>query len=478
MAAFDAAAEFFREAGASDSEAACRARAAMTAYTMSLTDTTAPLHEALERIAPSERLARSRLHLAIAWINSALRRPAAALDHLQQIDETSMETPDIAVRYYNVRTSVSVLAGDVPALRSAHSSWLAAARVRGVGAVIGVHYNGARFFSALGCHDEARAQIDEAMRLARDVRNRHAEECTQATASLCYVVSGDLRAAREALSAVPTTTDNRVNLTFAAAAGTLVAAYTGDETLVATWFDGCETAICSAPEIEAGAGFAELMVRRGRTHDAELLLHRALPDSEMIRGDVMTLLAVGKHGARSDRRRARSYLVRAVETAPGELVERPALSLFDAYERRRAGLDAEAVCLARDAVDGFQRLGFPLLEAEARELAGDVESAAALFAQCGATWHVRRLTGEKQALSPAPNGSEPDDAAKTLSSREREVVALAAGGLSNIEIGKRLGVTHKTVEKHLSAAYRKLDMRSRRDLRAFADEPLGRAREK
>jgi DNA-binding CsgD family transcriptional regulator len=455
--AFDAAADLFRSAGASEREASCRARAAMTAYTMTLTDTSAPLHEALARCDPSERLARSRLHLAIAWINSALRRPAVALEHLARIDAGSMESTDIAVRYYNVRTSVAVLTGDVAALRAAHASWLEAAKASGMGAVLGAHYNGAKFFSALGRHDEARAQIDVALRLARESRNRHAEECTQATAALCYVAAGDLRAARAALDAVPPTTDNRVNLTFAAAAGTLVAAFTGDAALAATWFDGCEAAIAPAPELEAGAGFAELMVRRGRREDAELLLHRALPACEVLRGDVFTLLAVGRHGARADRRRARGYLEGATQSAPGELVESPALALFDAYECARAGNAADTERLARDAADGFRRLGYPLLEAEALELAGDVAAAAALYEKCGATWHLRPSTD-------APGSG------KTLSVREREIVVMAAAGTSNIEIAKRLGITYKTVEKHLSAAYRKLDMRSRRELRAFLSE--------
>ena len=180
-----------------------------------------------------------------------------------------MQATDIAVRYYNVRSSVAVLSGDVRALHAAHASWLAAARELSTGAVIGVHYNGAKFFSGLGCHDEARAQIEAGLRLSREVRGRHAEECTQATAALCYVAAGDLRAARAALDAVPATTDNRVNLIFASAAGTLVAAYTGDDALAATWFDACEAAITPAPEIEAGAGFAELMVRRGRVRDRD-----------------------------------------------------------------------------------------------------------------------------------------------------------------------------------------------------------------
>jgi DNA-binding NarL/FixJ family response regulator len=41
---------------------------------------------------------------------------------------------------------------------------------------------------------------------------------------------------------------------------------------------------------------------------------------------------------------------------------------------------------------------------------------------------------------------------------------MAAEGLSNREIAEALYVTPKTVELHLSSAYRKLGVRSRRDL--------------
>jgi DNA-binding NarL/FixJ family response regulator len=41
---------------------------------------------------------------------------------------------------------------------------------------------------------------------------------------------------------------------------------------------------------------------------------------------------------------------------------------------------------------------------------------------------------------------------------------MAAGGLTNREIAQQLFVTAKTVEVHLSSAYRKLDIRSRTQL--------------
>jgi DNA-binding NarL/FixJ family response regulator len=51
-----------------------------------------------------------------------------------------------------------------------------------------------------------------------------------------------------------------------------------------------------------------------------------------------------------------------------------------------------------------------------------------------------------------------------LTSSERRVADLAAGGLSNRDIAQTLYVTPKTVEVHLSNAYRKLGIDSRRDL--------------
>ena len=51
-----------------------------------------------------------------------------------------------------------------------------------------------------------------------------------------------------------------------------------------------------------------------------------------------------------------------------------------------------------------------------------------------------------------------------LTASERRVATLAAEGQTNREIAQALFVTPKTVEVHLSNAYRKLDIRSRREL--------------
>lgn len=55
---------------------------------------------------------------------------------------------------------------------------------------------------------------------------------------------------------------------------------------------------------------------------------------------------------------------------------------------------------------------------------------------------------------------------ESLTASELRVVRMAARGLTNTEIAQHLFVTRKTVEVHLSNAYRKLDIRSRRQLPA------------
>jgi DNA-binding CsgD family transcriptional regulator/pimeloyl-ACP methyl ester carboxylesterase len=69
----------------------------------------------------------------------------------------------------------------------------------------------------------------------------------------------------------------------------------------------------------------------------------------------------------------------------------------------------------------------------------------------------------------AGDGEEgPWSGAADLTVRERQVASLVADGLTNAEIGGRLGIGRRTVESHLERARSKLGLRSRSDLAAWA----------
>jgi DNA-binding CsgD family transcriptional regulator len=58
-------------------------------------------------------------------------------------------------------------------------------------------------------------------------------------------------------------------------------------------------------------------------------------------------------------------------------------------------------------------------------------------------------------------GYDGGDALTQLSPREREVLALAATGLTNDEVAARLEVSVHAVKFHLAGVYRKLDVANR-----------------
>jgi DNA-binding NarL/FixJ family response regulator len=61
-----------------------------------------------------------------------------------------------------------------------------------------------------------------------------------------------------------------------------------------------------------------------------------------------------------------------------------------------------------------------------------------------------------------------------LTEAEQRVASLATDGLANKEIAAALGVALRTVETHLTSAYRKLDVRSRAELlRLLQEVPRG-----
>ena len=69
---------------------------------------------------------------------------------------------------------------------------------------------------------------------------------------------------------------------------------------------------------------------------------------------------------------------------------------------------------------------------------------------------------------PAPVASAPDPDLEQLTAREREVLQHIARGYMYKEIAHRLGISTKTVEAHVSAVLRKLQLSNRHELSRWA----------
>ena len=135
--------------------------------------------------------------------------------------------------------------------------------------------------------------------------------------------------------------------------------------------------------------------------------------------------------------------------------------------------DPAASVVLQQAVESWRGLGVPYEEATARTLLGQAlrmardeagatasfDAAARLFEQIGARLDAREALGESKSALPAG-----------LTEREAEVLRLVAGGLTNNEIATELFLSPKTVSRHLSNIFTKIDVSSRASATAFALE--------
>ena len=100
-------------------------------------------------------------------------------------------------------------------------------------------------------------------------------------------------------------------------------------------------------------------------------------------------------------------------------------------------------------------IGYLLKDTQAEELTRAIKAAANGQVQLSPQAAARLVREVRAPESP-----------ETLTERETDVLRLLAQGKANKEIAQALFVTLKTVELHLSHAYRKLGIRSRRGLGA------------
>lgn len=152
-----------------------------------------------------------------------------------------------------------------------------------------------------------------------------------------------------------------------------------------------------------------------------------------------------------------------------EIVEGPYVQALAAHARAAVAQDA---ALYTEAVDRLADLPCLVLAAEASLELADLHRRAGATRDAAAA--VRRAVVLVETAGGARTpGLLRGDAVEPLSSREREVALLAAGGMASKEIAERLYVSKRTIDTHLGSIYRKLGVSGRAQLGAALDPVTG-----
>ena len=220
---------------------------------------------------------------------------------------------------------------------------------------------------------------------------------------------------------------------------------------------------------------ALLSMARGRTEAACAAVRRALGEprdpihrSQLLPGAIEVLVAGG------DLATARPLVAELV--AVGEAFESGSLGAMAGYAAGALALaedrPADALPALRTALQLWRELGWPYETARTQVLVGralrglgDEESAATELRDAR---RALAALGAEPAAQEADRLLAPGPLPGGLTAREAEVLRLVATGRSNPDIAAALFLSEKTVARHLSNIFTKLDVSSRTAAAAYA----------
>ncbi|WP_369251457.1 AAA family ATPase [Streptomyces sp. R41] len=304
-----------------------------------------------------------------------------------------------------------------------------------------------------GAWAECRSALDEAYRTAAEAGLENVAVGSPVLRATLLALRGDTEAARAAVQRaahgidLPNCRSLHVRTHYALGAAALAE---GDH---AAAYDRFRAVYTQEPEpaplhFHASdyylADLAAAAVRTGRTEDARLVLDAAV-----------RRLAAGEVSARLD---AIVHRARALLAEPDDAERHFVAALADPagdqwpFERAQVRLDyAEWLRRRRRAVAARPLLGAAL----------DV------FDRLGARPWSERARAELRAAGVTPGASPTTslDALSELTSQQLQIARLAAGGLTNREIGERIFLSPRTVGFHLYRIFPKLGITSRAQLR-------------
>jgi ATP/maltotriose-dependent transcriptional regulator MalT len=239
-----------------------------------------------------------------------------------------------------------------------------------------------------------------------------------------------------------------------------------------------ERAFARFQEISGGTcgGLALLRLSQGRVDEAMKVIHACVDDAtnRLSRAALLPVLvhvAIAAHDL-DTAGEAAAELDEIVET-----FDTPTLRASRLSTRGRLDLalhEATAVVRLRQAADAWRALDVPYEEATARTLLGqalrdrgDEAGATDAFAiAAGLFDHIGAHLDARLVYDDTPPRTWPSG----LTKREVEVLRLIATGLTNNEIATELFLSAKTVSRHLSNIFTKIDVSSRAGATAFAFE--------
>ena len=252
----------------------------------------------------------------------------------------------------------------------------------------------------------------------------------------------------------------------------------GDVLRIRGKLEEAESAYRQAAEFghEPQPGLALTWLARGRTTAAISAIHRLLAEawgpvqrSRLLPAAVEILVAAQP----LDEARGHADELSQIAAAFGNSALRAMAAYAAGVVELAAGEREEALGHGRESCRLWSDIGSPYEASRARVLVaralrglGDEDSATAElavarhgFADVGAAPGVQQV--DKLLGRARPGG---------LTEREIEVLRLVAEGRSNPDIARALVLSHKTVERHLSNIFTKLDVPSRTAAAAYAHE--------